>query len=554
MKTIRKLLSSGRLREILEGTSGISGQVIQVMSTDGQIFARTNFEGRCRLKLDEEGGATGRLLVPTRCIEERCPCFRDQFFSTINAYSNNVGLVIGCHEEKKSKNREQVEFLSRVLSEIVTREEEIVAISSDVLAKYEELSILYEVSRSISSSFSEIEVCSLLLNMAAQGLNVSLGAIFLRDQRAREYVCGATLSLDQLVRESQKLSTEAAELLDDLLADERPLVDTTGAGTLFLSEDATTSLLVPLIHHSEQGRVGRVLGAVILSDKREGEFTAQDQHFMNSLCGQAALGIVNCRSVARLRESERYSRDMELAQSIQEAFFPEKPPKGKGFELFGQCLPARRVGGDYFDYFKGADGRIVIVVADVSGHHVGSAILMASIRSVLRASLQGGATPVEVLSVANRTMFEDMSRACSFVSVFVAAYDPRSRVLQFASAGHNPPLLLLPRENDGDELDVIELDADGLLIGVLPEFGFLQREVQLSPGALVLFYTDGAIEACNTKGEQYGMGRLIQLLRKERKTGPAEVCQKIQEAVENFAGFEHQDDLTLVVLEVTDEN
>ncbi len=549
MKTLRKLLSSGHLGELLEGTSGISGQVIQLMSHDGKIFARMGHEGRCRLMIEEGDSPTGRLLIPTKCIEEKCPCFKDQIFSTINAFSNNVGLVVGCHEEKKEKNREHIEFLSRVLSEIVTREEEIVAISSDVLAKYEELSILYEVSRSISSSFSEIEVCSLLLNMAAQGLNVSLGAIFLRDQREQEYRCGATLSLEQLYREGQHLDKPSAELLEELLSEERPVIDKNGAGTLLLDSDADPALIVPLIHHSEQGRVGRVIGAVVLAEKREGDFSAQDQHFMTSLCGQAALGIVNCRSVARLRENERLTRDMELAQSIQEAFFPEEPPQGPSFELFGKCVPARRVGGDYFDYFKGPDGRIAIVVADVSGHHVGSAILMASIRSVLRASLQGGVAPVDVLTVANRTMFEDMSRACSFVSVFVAAYDPQTRLLQYASAGHNPPLLVFPSE----EKSIVELDADGLLIGVLPEFAFVQREVQLEPGSLVLFFTDGAIEACNRNGEQYGTKRLGELLRKEQTAGPAEICQAIEDAVEAFTqSSEHQDDLTLVVLKVTE--
>ena len=570
-QTLRKLLISGRITELLDSMANLGGQVIQIMTSDGELFARSNIAGKCCIHEEDIHRLEGERTIPTLCVQKKCPYFAGQYFSTVNVYSDNVGLVVGCYPQKNDANRAYIEFVSHVLSEIVTREEEIIAVSSDILVKYEELSILYEVSRSIASSFSEKEVATLLIGMAAQGLGLSEGAVFLADDKSGKF--REIVSLNGPDGEKADLSDNAEAFLRPLIKSTSPVIDTTQAGTVLLGlEDSTETLLVPLVHHSHIDGTVQLLGAMALSGKREGSFSSEDSHFMSTLTTQGALGIINCRSVSRLRENERLSRDLELGQSIQQSFFPEKAPEGEHFRLSGLCIPASRVGGDYFDYFLNSKGHVVMVIADVSGHHLGSAILMASIRSVLRTALKSGASPVEVLRIANETMYDDMSRAGSFVSVFIASYDPDSGMVTCANAGHNPPLLILPIPLDNPDCIKcghtgtseccpqhadrictysIPVDVDGLLIGVLPDYPFEEFKVQIPEGGLLYLYTDGAIEASNDDQEQYGMERLSRLLCINREKSVSEICELVKNEVEDFSsGSDRQDDLTMVALKI----
>src|SRR5439155_19927692 len=132
-------------------------------------------------------------------------------------------------------------------------------------------------------------------------------------------------------------------------------------------------------------------------------------------------------------------------------------------------------------------GRLFVFIADVAGHSISSALLMAMGRSTLRREIAAGASPATVLAVTNRTMFRDLVTVELFITMFCASYDPATRTLHYANAGHNPPLL-----RSGDE--VIELDGDGAAIGILEEVVFEQGEITMAPGDRLMLYTDGATE------------------------------------------------------------
>jgi sigma-B regulation protein RsbU (phosphoserine phosphatase) len=243
---------------------------------------------------------------------------------------------------------------------------------------------------------------------------------------------------------------------------------------------------------------------------------------------------------ARQLETEK---EIEVAAHIQRTLLPGRPPQVAGAAVAGHCFPATRVGGDCFDYVLDAEGRLVAFVADVAGHSISSALLMAMGRSTLRREIATGASPAEVLTATNRTMFDDLVATELFITMFCARYDPRSRSLEYANAGHNPPLL----RSDGQ---VLELDADGAAIGILAEVEFEAREAEVAPGDRLLLYTDGAPEALDQAGAQFGEERLRALLDEQPETPPDAFVEHAYATVRaHAAGAPQQDDITLVALQ-----
>jgi serine phosphatase RsbU (regulator of sigma subunit) len=208
------------------------------------------------------------------------------------------------------------------------------------------------------------------------------------------------------------------------------------------------------------------------------------------------------------------------------------------------------VGGDYYDFiWRDGDGHLAVVIADVSGHNVASALMMAVARSALRAELRSTGDPGRVLETANGFLYEDLTKAELFLSILCMVYEPRARTLRYASAGHNPALLFRP----GEESCRV-LDADGLLAGVLEGMTYPAEELSLDEGDAVLLYTDGLVEAANADGEMFGLARLADVFRRTSRLPAREILDRVFEAIYRFAGDRSgADDMTMVVLKVTGE-
>jgi sigma-B regulation protein RsbU (phosphoserine phosphatase) len=215
---------------------------------------------------------------------------------------------------------------------------------------------------------------------------------------------------------------------------------------------------------------------------------------------------------------------------------PASPPKVRGVLLAALCVPASNVGGDYYDFLVDDAGRLSLVIADVAGHSIGSALMMAMARSILRREISAGKAPADVLAGTNSALYDDLVASGLFITMFCARFEPESLVLEYANAGHNPPLL---RGADGDS----EVDADGAALGILAEVTFEARSVALGPGDALLLYTDGITETANTAGEQFGEERLQAAFRAQ--TEP----EALYTTVRSYAlGVSQTDDLTLVSL------
>ena len=255
--------------------------------------------------------------------------------------------------------------------------------------------------------------------------------------------------------------------------------------------------------------------------------------------------------VTERRRAEEERQALEIAKTIQLSLLPKAPMNTHGLRIAGVCLPAGHVGGDYFDYFR-HNRHVDVVIADVSGHSVGSALLMADMRSTLRAetrfSLHGRKAPsiAETLGTLNELLYADLSGTELFITMFYLRYDLESHTLTYANAGHNRPLLLR-----AESPACAHLDADGLVLGVEPEVVFEQKRLTLASGDQVLLYTDGMVETQNEAGEFFGTTRLCAAFFRHRGREPMQIIHDLLMELDEFRGTtEVTDDISMVVIQL----
>ena len=252
------------------------------------------------------------------------------------------------------------------------------------------------------------------------------------------------------------------------------------------------------------------------------------------------------RSEKALLEHSRILHDMELARQIQLSLLPLVPPQLPGVVLAGSCIPATHVGGDYYDFYRREGDVLDLVIADVSGHNIGAALMAAEVRSVLHAEVHSFCNTGEILSALNEILFEDLSQAGLCITLAYLKFDAPTRILTYSNAGHPPALL-----SRNARTPCRELDAEGLILGVKREVFFEEKQIQLQSGDLVLLYTDGITEAENDAGELFGSARLCRILRARHACRPGEIIDAVRSKVAQFTGTNTMaDDVTMVVMKV----
>jgi sigma-B regulation protein RsbU (phosphoserine phosphatase) len=247
-----------------------------------------------------------------------------------------------------------------------------------------------------------------------------------------------------------------------------------------------------------------------------------------------------------VRADTALARELETARRIQLQLLPDVPHGLLGIRIACRSLPAHQVGGDYYDFFRWDESTLDLVIADVSGHDLGAALIMVETRSVLRAHAYRAGDAGDALAVLNELLYDDLTRTELFLSMFYAKYCTDTRLLSYANAGHNPPLLLrCGREG------CMDLDADGMILGVMKGVTFEEKSIRLLEGDMVVLYTDGITETRNGSGELFGRERLCRAVYAYRGAPPADVIDGVLQEVRAFSGNGVlQDDISLVVMKV----
>lgn len=302
---------------------------------------------------------------------------------------------------------------------------------------------------------------------------------------------------------------------------------------------------------------GETIGALYVHTTVRTSFAPGHLALLQTLAAHAALALQRSGLTAELRAKvaaleaaqeelaikARMARELELARQVQQSFLPRTFPQLPPYMFAAYNEPAREVGGDFYDVIDLGDGRVGLVIADVSDKGMAAALYMALSRSLIRAEAMRESSPVTVLSNVNRLLLE-LAEQEMFVTVFYAVLDTKRGYLAYARAGHDHPLLL----RGGD---IVELGGNGMLLGLFEDVGasLTEHEMRLLPGDRLVLYTDGLTDVVNIAGELLGLERLTVFLHQHAQLPAEDMCLAIARDLDAYrGGAEQADDMTLLVV------
>jgi sigma-B regulation protein RsbU (phosphoserine phosphatase) len=264
--------------------------------------------------------------------------------------------------------------------------------------------------------------------------------------------------------------------------------------------------------------------------------------------------IENARLTDRVVEQETLRRDIALASDVQRRLLPDAPPHVDWADFAAISVPARRIGGDYYDFVELRDREIGLAIADVSGKGVAAALIMSVVQASLRLiSAEGDVSLPRLVARMNECVYRSTPPS-KYATFFYALLDEQRRQLRYVNAGHNAPYLLRAgpgATSDSASAEIEQLSTGGTVVGMFPDMPYEEAVVELRPGDVLLAFTDGVPEAHSPENEEFGEERLQQLLRRIAHLPADEISARIAAEMKDWIGdAEQYDDLTFIVLKM----
>lgn len=287
----------------------------------------------------------------------------------------------------------------------------------------------------------------------------------------------------------------------------------------------------------------RNIFGLIYADSPTYETTFSEEHLniLTTLASVASIRVENATLLEERMERERMERELELATEIQQRFQPSGPPIVQGYEFQGISFSCYEIGGDYYDFIRRPDGRMMIALGDVSGKGTAAALLMSSLHAAIHAQISAKSSLWQTVTSVNEYLAEN-TPANRFVTLFLGELDPETGLVRYINAGHNPPLVA--KANGA----MSQLDAGGLPLGLMPMSQYEEGELHLGLGDTLVVYSDGVSEAVNPLEEEFGMDRLTQVVHTHRASSAAGMRDKVESALSAFTQTAPaNDDITLVI-------
>ncbi|MDT7603576.1 MAG: phosphoserine phosphatase RsbU/P [Acidobacteriota bacterium] len=471
---------------------------------------------------------------------------------------------------------------------------------------YDARLILSELGQALRTLPDVHEMCALVGTRVQEALQTENATVFLRDEPTGDFACECSSRFLEagrhtiVSREDLRLPRDSfvvTQLRESLQPLEVDFADPQSWTRQLLAADnaesesrrregetlrrADAALLLPVASKDQ------LLGIVSLG-ARLGDlpFSSEDRQMLSAVAGQMAFALENARLFERRAEEERLRRELEMATEVQRRIFPEEAPETDALELAGSCVPARGVGGDYYDFLLLGGGRVGVAVADVAGKGISAALLMSIVQASLRSQAQAANGRLAPLVASMNALLQKSSGTASYATFFYAQFDPAEGLLTYVNAGHNPPMLFraddqsveggegganepanfqtLTREGAGKglavalrpettarEVNVELLTAGGPVIGLFEHFTYEQASTKVARGDVLVAFTDGVTEALNPEGEEFGEERLRAFAAAHVHLSAAELHALVVAEVRAFCRDAPQhDDLTLVVAKV----
>lgn len=381
-------------------------------------------------------------------------------------------------------------------------------------------------------------------------LDVDACALLLPARDKKELVFRAAVGWSSdLVGEGRRVPADERSGSGQVMLTQQPLVVLAGDdyrapfwSTDWVAEEKfKAAVMVPLVVD------GRSVGVMVIDSRQPRRFDQEEIRFLQLMANQAAIAIEKARLHKEELQRQRLEQDLVVARQIQLSLLPKSDPVIPGWQVASIYRAARQVGGDFYDFFELKEdknrGRIGLVIADVTDKGVPAALFMAMCRTMIRTTAFSGRSPADALTRANELILQD-SQSDLFLSVFYAILDPATGWLQFANAGHSRPLWYCAATGCLEELD-----TDGIVLGVLEDIELEQREIEVAPGDILIFFTDGVTEAMAADYEEYGLERLYQAVQRDPLADANQILRNIVDDVNSFtANMPQSDDFTLFVV------
>ncbi|HOK44687.1 MAG TPA: SpoIIE family protein phosphatase [Bryobacteraceae bacterium] len=388
---------------------------------------------------------------------------------------------------------------------------------------------LSSLSRDVADSRDQAQLFNTAVDRLQEALQNRSVVLFLRPQDERAFVPAAKVGIPDAVSRRARFAadgplarslTSIAAPPEDVPEEERRMVEELGG-----------VLLVPMRRRDE------LIGFLSLGGKLSDEdYDRQDMDFLSAAANQIAVAIENLRF-------EQQEREFEKAREIQQRLLPARIPQAPGIQIAGAWQPARAVGGDYYDVLELGEGRLALVIADVSGKGVPAALLMSNVQAAVKTLASEAASPKDLCERVNRLITSNISVG-QFITLFYGVLDTRTMRLVYTNAGHLAPILWRASGT------VERLETGGLILGVSKAAVYEQDEVTLEPGDKLLLFTDGLSEAFNGNDEEFGEERLTALLAASQNATAEEIGRSVLGAVSRFSNNNFHDDATLIAVTV----
>ena len=325
---------------------------------------------------------------------------------------------------------------------------------------------------------------------------------------------------------------------------EDPLYEKEKAAYQKIFDQLKATLVIPLIYED------RLTGLISLGEKKSGKFyRREDINLLKTLANQGAVAIENALLLEEVIEKERMEEELSIARDLQTSMLPATCPKVKGFEIAALSIPAREVGGDFFDFIDIGEDRLGLVIGDVTGKSVSGALIMAASRSVFRMLSEEKSDVSSIMIRANQRLKKDVKKNM-FVALLYAILDINNRTLSLCNAGQMPPIYLSKKTG---KADFVKTEGDTFPLGIIEKVEYQDTSIQFQEGDRVVFCTDGIVEALNNQNKMFSFERLLKVVQESKSLTAEALLKDIIDSVEEFTGDTAQyDDMTIIVLQVAE--
>ncbi len=397
-----------------------------------------------------------------------------------------------------------------------------------------------EVSRKLAGSSQLLPLLQAITASACKVLDCERASVFLHDPSTDELYSRVATGVDEVRFPANRGFAgevfQSGQLINvpDAYADPRfnPAID---KATGFRTRNILTC---PLRSHDNKR-----IGVIQVLNKRDAAFEEWDEVLVTTFGAQAGLAVERQLLLEESAKKQRIEHDLNIARKIQEGLLPKRSPKFKGYDIAGWNRPCDETGGDFYDFRELDSEKIALTLADVAGHGIGPALVVAECRALIRALVAQSDEPDVVIGLVNNLLCEDLPPD-RFITAYLGIIDRAANRLTYLSAGHGPVLFYCRADDRFTELEV-----HGCPLGVMEDFPFSgPGVVEIGPGDILAAVTDGFFEWVDPKNEAYGIGRVQELIRSLRDEPSSTIIARLYEDVLSFAkGTPQLDDLTAVI-------